>query len=64
MQIKPDGVSLSPIRSCAEQCGFVCRTVLSHDLGHADTHTNKTPRDGVQLVVHISIIIEVGEQFS
>ena len=56
MQIKPDCVSWSAIRSCAEQCGVVRRGIWGHDLGHADTHTNKAPMAGVQLVVHTSKI--------
>ena len=56
MQTKPDCVSWSAIGSCAEQCGVVRRAVWGHDLGQADTHTNKPPRAGVQLVVHTSIV--------
>ena len=47
MQIKPDCVSWSANRSYAEQCGVVPRAVWGHDLGHADTPTNKAPRAGV-----------------
>ena len=61
MQVKPDCVSWSAIRSCAEQCGVMRRAVWGHDLGHTDTyihtHTNKEPWAGVQLVVHTSIIL-------
>ena len=57
MQIKPDCVSWSAIRSCAEQCGVVRRAVWGHDIGHTDT--NKAPRAGVQLVVHTSTSINI-----
>ena len=41
---------------------FMCRAMrglapsgVGHDLGHTDTHTNKEPRAGVQLVVKKNI---------
>ena len=55
MQIKPECVSWSAIRSCSEECGVMRRAVGGHDLGRTDTYTNKAPRAGVQLVVHTSI---------
>ena len=59
MQIKPDCVSWSAIRSCAEQYGVVRRAVWGHDLGQTETHTQNAPRAGVRLVGHTSISVRV-----
>ena len=38
-------------------CACPFNIIWGHDMGHTDTHTNKPPRAGAQLVVHTSIII-------
>ena len=58
MQITPDCVSWSAIRSCADQCESVRRAcgVMTSD-GYMHTHTNKADRAGVFLIIvsHTSI---------